>query len=329
MARAGMLVKANPGVGVLGMTTNLGVNGEVNIAYSSPEEFGRIVLDWLLTGVQVLASDISEELLAGKPVAEEPHRDSDYDHPLRPRPPIGGDVWIDYGEGGKKAYMKPYSRTSLDRLRKMSEELSGATISLGRKMDGRVIQCVLQADRVGDSAGFARLFVNIPADGCIETSPEIAYMRSFAAANVVAFGHVSPVDNTLLGWTELELGLGRPMWDSLTELDRYLRGYSWVTVVPEMLAARLGGPQALRESGAFCRVDVLAGGSVWLQATPRWSEYGHEQIDRVFEVLAPVLPPGMPESHRMLAPGGPGFPARTRPYLLSIRDAAEFYPLAK
>ena len=77
------------------MTTNLGVNGEVNIAYSSPEEFGRIVLDWLLTGVQVLAPDIGEELLAGNPVAGESPADADYDHPLRARPSIGGNVWID------------------------------------------------------------------------------------------------------------------------------------------------------------------------------------------------------------------------------------------
>ncbi len=65
-----------------------------------------------------------------------------------------------------------------------------------------------------------------------------------------------------------------------------------------MLAARLGGAGALRGNGAFAIVDEVAGGSVWLQATRRWSEWagGQAAVDQVFDVLAPVLPPGMPRA---------------------------------
>jgi len=129
----------------------------------------------------------------------------------------------------------------------------------------------------------------------------------------------------LPGETQLELALNRQTWTSLAEWDRYLRGYSWVTVAPAVLAGRLGGVGALRASGAFCEVGELAGGSVWLQATPRWSDYGQQQVDRVFEVLAPVLPSGMPDSYWVEQWAGFGMPEVRVPYVVSIRDAAEFH----
>jgi hypothetical protein len=71
-------------------------------------------------------------------------------------------------------------------------------------------------------------------------------------------------------------------------------------------------------------VDEVAGGSVWLQATRRLDEWAGDQavVDRVFDMLAPVLPPGMPEPGDLAAIPEPGKPQEIIPYLLSLRDAA-------
>ncbi|SCF46493.1 hypothetical protein GA0070216_1201, partial [Micromonospora matsumotoense] len=51
----------------------------------------------------------------------------------------------------------------------------------------------------------------------------------------------------------------------------------------------------LRDSGAFVEAERLAQGSCWLLATKTWDEYGPEHADRLFELFAPVLPPGKPQ----------------------------------
>jgi hypothetical protein len=129
--------------------------------------------------------------------------------------------------------------------------------------------------------------------------------------------------------TQLEQALNRHPWQTLPEWDRHLRGYSWVTVVPAVLAAQLGGAGGLRDSGAFARVDEVAAGSLWLQAAARWGEYREDQAvaDRIFEVLARVLPPGKPESYEVIRPASPllpDLPEIGAPYLLSARDAADY-----
>ena len=72
-----------------------------------------------------------------------------------------------------------------------------------------------------------------------------------------------------------------------------LRGYSWVMIIAEAIAARLGGAQVLRASGAFHEVSSLPNGSLWLRATPTINEFTGDRVRRVFEALAPVLPDGL------------------------------------
>ena len=74
-----------------------------------------------------------------------------------------------------------------------------------------------------------------------------------------------------------------------------LRGYSWVTIAAAEIAARLGGAEALRASGAFHEVSVLPNDSLWLRATPTINEFTGDKVRRVFEALAPVLPTGVTE----------------------------------
>jgi hypothetical protein len=304
--------------------------GELDVSFSSPEEFGRIALGWLTEGVQALAAGISEEILAGPPLKPYWHEGliPEEDPRFHPEvPPLWGEIRIVYPSrtGGYGQYAKPYSKTSLRRLEALSGQLKEAIVSLQRWAgDGFVIHD-LEVYREGRENGHARPMVTVPAHEDLDAScPKVAFMREYCARHAVAFGHVSARGRGLPGETDLERALNRQTWTSLAEWDRYLRGYSWVTVVPAVLAARLGGVGALRGSGAFAVVDEVAGGSVWLQATRRWSEWAGDQavVDRVFEVLAPVLPPGMPEPGDLAAIPEPDKPVETIPYLLSLRDAA-------
>ncbi|WRZ87699.1 hypothetical protein OHB54_00485 [Streptomyces sp. NBC_01007] len=109
----------------------------------------------------------------------------------------------------------------------------------------------------------------------------------------------------------LDAVLRRRRRTSLREGRQFLRGYAWVTVCPAELAARLGGAAALEDSGAFHRVLPLRAGGVLLQASATMDGYTDQVMERVFEALAPVLPPGEPS------------PDPARPYMRFVpRDAA-------
>ncbi|MFE0511116.1 hypothetical protein [Streptomyces sp. NPDC058964] len=95
-------------------------------------------------------------------------------------------------------------------------------------------------------------------------------------------------------WSNIEAVLNRDLDESLPEAREFLRGYAWVTVCPEELAERLGGPAALSDCGAFHRVVPLRAGGVLLQATETPAGYTDEAMERVFRALAPVLPEGEP-----------------------------------
>jgi hypothetical protein len=307
------------------------LNGELDIAYSSPEEFAEIVLAWFGEGVKFLAEDISEEILAGPPLKRTFPKgvisEEDPAFSYRP-PPLWGEIFVMYPPRNK-VYSKPYSHTSLERLALLAPELRHASISLHRITDGSMSRHSLQVDREGEEQGHARLIVQITADADGDYTarrPEIVFMRRFAGRHVPAFGHISYVSDSPAGQTELEDRLRRRVRDSLHAWDRYLRGYSWVTVVPAVLAGRVGGAAGLPEAGAFVTVEELPAGGVWLEAASRWSEYRGERVERVFEALAPLLPPGMPR--RPVPPPGPMAPEHAafyaREYLVSWRDAADF-----
>ncbi|MGW2569417.1 hypothetical protein [Streptomyces sp. NPDC001537] len=95
-------------------------------------------------------------------------------------------------------------------------------------------------------------------------------------------------------WSNIEAALTRDLDESLPEARDFLRGYAWVTVCPQELAIRLGGPQTLAASGAFHRVISLQEGGVLLQASETLDGYTDQVMEQVFTVLAPVLPEGEP-----------------------------------
>jgi hypothetical protein len=102
-------------------------------------------------------------------------------------------------------------------------------------------------------------------------------------------------------------------WDEAVLLQE-LPGYSWITLCRPGVTERLGGSAALAASGAFWRVDELPGEAVLLQATEHASDYGISQAKKVFEVLAPALPEGMPKK--------PANWSQDVPWLVVPEDAA-------
>lgn len=101
-------------------------------------------------------------------------------------------------------------------------------------------------------------------------------------------------DTARVGGTALTYSLEPRMRWEQAAVERELQGYSWVTLVPAGAVARLGGAAALRESGAFWRADELSTGGVLVQVTERMGDYDLAAARRVWEVLAPVLPAGVP-----------------------------------
>jgi hypothetical protein len=108
-----------------------------------------------------------------------------------------------------------------------------------------------------------------------------------------------------------EWGIGAYREQTLPNARQFLRGYAWLTILPEEIGRRLGGLDALRSSGAFVEVERLDAGGYWCRATPTIEEYDQAAAERVFEVVAPALPPRRPDLRRVSPPN-----------VLSARDAS-------
>jgi len=139
-----------------------------------------------------------------------------------------------------------------------------------------------------------------PRHGAAAQQLWLGVLRSFAERVDPGFGQIEYGFDTN-GTTALEWSLSpdieleeRDAEYTVAQSRRYLRGYSWLTIVPAELASRLGGPAALEASKAFVEISPLRNGGLWLLATNDYREYGPEQVAAVFEALAPVLRPGLP-----------------------------------
>lgn len=95
--------------------------------------------------------------------------------------------------------------------------------------------------------------------------------------------------------TPLEAGLDLSPRRTISRSRDVLRGYGWLTIMAQELGDRLGGLPALRASGAFHEVARLDAGGYWLLATERWADYRLDRAEKLFEVFAPILPPGRPK----------------------------------
>lgn len=132
----------------------------------------------------------------------------------------------------------------------------------------------------------------------------LAFLEQVADSANPACGEISyaPQGQSDSAPLEYLLSRNRSWRESVAESRHTVRSYSWVTIISEEIGQRLGGRGALQESGAFYRVKHMSGGGFLLQATEWFEQYQHEQAYRVFRVLAPALPPGIPDAPRVYRP---------------------------
>ncbi|MGY0020392.1 hypothetical protein ACVHNB_15560 [Streptomyces sp. YJ-C3] len=122
----------------------------------------------------------------------------------------------------------------------------------------------------------------------------------------ILYGSIADDAESVTGRTALEREIGLLLEDTFPELDTALRGYAWWTVCSPGAAARLGGIEALRDSGAFHEAELLPGGGASLRATANLWEYDEERVRAVFRAVAPALPEGKPsrsissDTHRLV-----------------------------
>ncbi|MDG6107203.1 hypothetical protein Daura_32735 [Dactylosporangium aurantiacum] len=127
--------------------------------------------------------------------------------------------------------------------------------------------------------------------------------------------HGEFVWGTGTGQSVYEKAMSSWPWETLPNARRALRGYGWVTILAEEIGGRLGGVDALRDSGAFVEVERLVSGGYWCRATDSLETYDQAAAERVFDVVAAVLPPGQPGRWNVEAPN-----------VLSLRDPAGVRP---
>jgi hypothetical protein len=140
------------------------------------------------------------------------------------------------------------------------------------------------------------------------TAPLLAFVRGVANLGNPVHGEIFWGNQT---GGVFEWGIGKYLKQTLPRARQLLRGYAWLTILPEEIGQRLGGLDALRSSGAFVEVEHLDAGGYWCRATPTIEQYDQAAAERVFDVVAPALPPGRPDLRRV-----------SRPNVLSARDAS-------
>ncbi|MGW1068157.1 hypothetical protein ACWD4F_26965 [Streptomyces aureus] len=138
----------------------------------------------------------------------------------------------------------------------------------------------------------ATVSVNSP-DDVASCTALVNFLHAALETSNPVFGRIEW--NNFSELPNLDAALRRRRRMSLREGRQFLRGYAWVTVCPAELVARLGGTAALEDSGAFYRVFPLRAGGVLLQASATMAGYTDDVMEKMFEVLAPVLPQGEPQ----------------------------------
>ncbi|MEV0731890.1 hypothetical protein [Polymorphospora sp. NPDC050346] len=139
----------------------------------------------------------------------------------------------------------------------------------------------------------------------------LEFLREVAEEANPVHGEIS-WGNSFISCVYEEATHSRPE-DTLPRGRQALRGYAWLTILPEEIGVRLGGVEALRASGAFVEVERLESGGFWCRVTEELEAYDQAAAERVFEVVAPVLPPGRPDMWHVYPPN-----------VLSPRDPASF-----
>lgn len=207
-----------------------------------------------------------------------------------------------------KSAERNYSRLGMDWFRQELQDLPtkaslwfGNLDELGHRSGG-VLSLTALSRRPN---GWLRLHAHPSEDKLLEAPDCLAtqqawldLVRDFADRFDAAFGHIAYYYGN--GETELEESFYREPQTmrearfTILNARATLRGYSWVTIVPRELMAKVGGVEGLTSSRAFHRVEPLPGGGALLVATADYRDYQGDAVGLVFRALAPILPHGMP-----------------------------------
>jgi hypothetical protein len=245
---------------------------------------------------------------------------------------VGTAVFPDDGYAGEPwEWDAPYSPSAWDELlHKIGELPSNASFEantldeLGRRGGPRLsVAMSAEGGYLGLTSSIDEKLANDPAgqQEILATVREVAEDADPVAAAVS--------EDEYLNSTPLERALNRFGTIGFLEAGSVLRNYGWLTVLGERMGERLGGLDRLRASGAFVEARQLTHGGYWLLATRTWDEYGPEEANRLFEIFAPVLPPGRPRlsSLKTVVMGEPPRLV-TLPNVVAERDPTEITGLS-
>ena len=261
----------------------------------------RTIVEWFETGWRQLGGrlrEMTEAQAAGMFV------------PVNETGPFGVDAWFErVPHGDRDGASDPYSaqewRRFLDHLRQGDDMAYAFSInelawndSLGRPFavgnDGYPRTFTIECIRYEvDGRRFALLGLDARRDQLLGSSEQEdalgAFFRQAAEQAGPLFGQIG-FDYGIWCMTGLEYRLYLNPWQTLRKVEQVLRGYSWVTVLPDVMVDRLGGEQQLADTGVFVAAERLFAGGWWLQAAASAADYTQAHAKRVFRALRPVLP---------------------------------------
>ncbi|GAA1810648.1 hypothetical protein GCM10009682_35330 [Luedemannella flava] len=312
------------------MNQSLTLDLQLNVDVSRRDP-GELAYHWIDDVSQLLAGDARQQLA---------HLPGEVQQSARPFGPLGDagsvfgvvDTWrktergIDTTEMNCSTLGLQWLRSELDDLPYETHLWIGNLDEHGHR-SGRIAN--LSVRHVETTPNWLRLHAFVDESVFLDrlSGPQaqrqyLDALWSFANQTDPGFGHVAYWYSD--GVTALEDALPRRTYPrqhsgpdfTVNECRQWLRGYSWLTIVPQDLADQVGGADGLSRSGAFVEVRPMDAGGVWLLATHDYRDYSDEAVERVWRTLAPILRQGLPEVHPPRFPGTP-------PHRIVARDAVE------
>ncbi|WP_030439659.1 hypothetical protein [Actinoplanes subtropicus] len=288
----------------------------LDLEFPGAAGYSELARDWLIRGSRELAGEYLEAIESGEPLDPGSVRRGG---PAGPPGSVWGFVAVARGAWGSRRTGRVYSAKNVAWLEKqLLDPAAEATLGVSVLDDTGVpgespLRATVQ--RLPEAEDWLTLSFSMQESRLARPEVQrslLSFVRSVADRVNPSFGQCDYDD---VG-TAVERTVGPP-WpmpsETVPRSRNTLRGYSWLTVCAQELADRLGGADALRATGAFHEVEQLAAGGVWLLATADYRDYDQAAVERVFEAVAPVLPPGMPRR----------FDSADRPpNRVAVRDAA-------
>lgn len=284
---------------------------QLNLDRGRVQPLGDALRLWFTEGARLLFGPLLEDLKTAPPLEVVGNRAE----PYKPGQ-VSGQVKLDRRVDGRvRRSLKAYSDRNVEAfLSKLDDTLDYADIYLTHEADSR------DACRLVASVGFSDpnlilLSCYMPTTWLKDATYEEAlleFARITGRPTNPLYGQIGYLRGELRTAFETRLGLAPP--ESIAETEAELRGYDWVTIVPQSLGERLGGTKYFEASGAFTEVTHLDRGGYFLLATPHFADYDMTAAEKVFEAVAPLLREGTPrEANPLRAPS-----------FIVMRDAADY-----